>query len=632
MRALVRDYLDLGLSRRGFLKAMAAAGFTLTAAESVLKNLAPVAHAETAGKEYWKEFEGNGGELLAEQVLQTGNEYLFVGNGSGLGALCDAVIDRPKLKLVLSTHEAHVVAMASGYALASGKTAFCMYSRVGAAHSTGNIYNAMKDRIPLVIAVDRADTTEDGRDGHEDLEDMLEPMKQYTKWRWIPKEVARVPEWTAKAFKLASTMPCGPTYMMFPRDVMFEMKAKTKIFLPGTFDVPMNVRPNAKTVEKTAKMLVEAKSPLFNIGPEVYQSGGQKEIVELVELLGIPIFERGQLCQVFPNQHPLYLGQMRGQIRYPQNVDFFMNIGARWDEANESFVAEKKIPAVVAGTDVRHLGDGIAIEDALVGNVRESLRDLIDAVKAVATKDRIQKIAQARFDETKKFTERLRAGREANAKKIWDNKPIEWDRVGKEIEAIADKDAIFVEEFGSQRNKCMDHVSIGYGAKTQLGRTTGECLGWGLPAAIGVKLAKPDQQVWAFQGDGGMLFNQTEALWPMRRHEAPIITVIFNNRSYNETRNRMWTRGKNQREKKLDMISHLGNPDVNFAKIAEAYDIKGEVVADPKDLKPALQRAVNATRDGKPYLLDVLVAQAGQGANMNWYPKVSIAEMRSKKA
>jgi thiamine pyrophosphate-dependent acetolactate synthase large subunit-like protein len=178
----------------------------------------------------------------------------------------------------------------------------------------------------------------------------------------------------------------------------------------------------------------------------------------------------------------------------------------------------------------------------------------------------------------------------------------------------------------------MDHISIGYGAKTQLGRTTGECLGWGLGAAIGVKLAKPNQQVWALQGDGGMLFNQTEALWPMRRHEAPIITVIFNNRSYNETRNRMWTRGKNQREKKLDMLSHLGNPDVNFAKIAEAYDIKGEVVADPNDLKPAMQRAVNATRDGKPYLLDVLVAQAGQGANMNWYPKVSIAEMRTKKA
>ena len=632
MRALVKDYLDLDLSRRGFLKAMAAAGFTMAAAESVLKNLTPVAHAETAGKEYLKPFEGNGGAMLAEQLLQTGTEYVFVGNGSGLGAFCDAVIERPKLKLVLATHEAHVVAMASGYAMATGKTAFCMYSRVGAAHSTGNIYNAMKDRLPLVIAVDRADTTEDGRDGHEDLEDMLEPMKQYTKWRWVAKEVSRIPEWLTKAFKVSSTMPSGPTYLMMPRDVMFEHEGKTKIFLPGTFDVPMNVRPNAKSVEKTAKMLIEAKSPLLLLGPEVYQSGAQKEVVELAELLGISVCERGRWCQVFNNQHPLFLGPLRDKMRYPAKVDLFMNLGALFTDPEGSFLLEQKAATVVAGTDVRHLGDAMPIENAMVGNLKEGVRDLIDAVKAAATKDRLEKIARPRFDETKKFTERLRAGRESAAKRVWDNKPIEWDRLAKEIEAVADKDAIIVEEFGSQRNKCLDYMNVGYGGKTQLGRTTGSCLGWGLPAAVGVKLAKPDQQVWAFQGDGGMLFGQTEALWPMRRHEAPIITVIFNNRSYNETRNRMWGRGKIQREKKLDMISHLGNPDVNFAKIAEAYDIKGEVVGDPNDIKPALQRAINATRDGKPYLLDVLVAQAGQGANMNWYPKVSIAEMRTKKA
>jgi thiamine pyrophosphate-dependent acetolactate synthase large subunit-like protein len=624
-------YLRQDLSRRGFIKAMAAAGFTMAAAESVLTSLAPVAYADTAGKDYVKPFEGTGGDLLAEQLLQTGTEYLFVGNGSGLGALCDAVIERPKLKLVLSTHEAHVVAMASGYSMASGKTSFCMYSRVGASHSTGNMYNAMKDRLPIVIAVDRADTTEDGRDGHEDLEDMLEPVKQYTKWRWIAKEVTRIPEWVAKAFKVSSTLPCGPTYLMMPRDVMFEHQGKAKIFLPGTFDVPMNVRPNAKTVEKTAKMLLEAKSPLFLLGPEVYQAGAQKEVLELAEMLGISVCERGRWCQVFPNQHPLFLGPLRNQMRHPQNVDFFLNLGARSPDPDESFIVEQKVPTVVAGTDVRHLGDALPIEHALVGNLKEATRDLIDAIKSMATKDRIEKTGRPRFEETKKFTERVRAGREAAAKRAWDQKPIEWDRLAKEIEAVADKDAIIVEEFGSQRNKCLDHLSLGYGAKTQLGRTTGSCLGWGLPAAIGVKLAKPDHQVWAFQGDGGMLFGQTEALWPMRRHEAPIITVVFNNRSYNETRNRMWGRGKTQRDKKMDMISHLGNPDVNFAKIAEAYDIKGEVVGDPNEIGPALKRAIQATRDGRSYLLDVLVAQAGQGANLNWYPKVSIAEMRTRK-
>ncbi|MBI4489490.1 MAG: thiamine pyrophosphate-binding protein [Deltaproteobacteria bacterium] len=631
MRSLVMDYLKQDLSRRGFLKAMAAAGFTVAAAESVLKSLAPLAHADTVGKTYVKPFEGNGGALLAEQLLATGAEYLFVGNGSGLGALCDAVIERPKLKLVLATHEAHVVAMASGYAMASGKTVFCMYSRVGAAHSTGNMYNAMKDRLPIVIAVDRADTTEDGRDGHEDLEDMLEPVKQYTKWRWVVKEVTRIPEWVTKAFKVSSTLPCGPTYMMMPRDVMFEHQGKANIFQPGTFDVPMNVRPNAKAVEKTAKMLLEAKTPLLLLGPEVYQSNAQKEVVELAEMLGLPVCERGRWCQVFPNQNPLFLGPLRNQMRYPQNVDLLLNLGALFPNADETFIVKQKVPTVVAGTDVRHMGDALPLENALVGNLKEATRDLIDAIKSIATKDRIEKIAKPRLEETKKFTDRLRAGREAAAKRVWDQKPIEWDRLAKEIEEVADKDAIVVEEFGSQRNKCLDYLSLGYGAKTQLGRTTGSCLGWGLPAAVGVKLAKPDHQVWAFQGDGGMLFGQTEALWPMRRHEAPVITVIFNNRSYNETRNRMWGRGKIQREQKKDMISHLGNPDVSFAKIAEAYDIKGEVVADPNDIKPALKRAIQATRDGRPYLLDVLVAQAGQGANLNWYPKVSVAEMRTKK-
>ncbi len=393
----------------------------------------------------------------------------------------------------------------------------------------------------------------------------------------------------------------------------------------------MNVRPNAKTVEQTAKMLLEAKSPLLFLGPEVYQSGGQKDVVELAEMLGLPVCERGTWCQVFPNQHALFLGELRRQMRYPQNVDFFLNFGARFPDGDQSFIVEKKVPAVVAGTDVRHIGDALPLENALAGNLKETARDLTDAIKSMATKERIEKIARPRFEETKKFTDRLRAAREAAAKKGWNNKPIEWDRLAKEIEEISDKDAIFVEEFGSQRNKCLDHLNLGYGAKTQLGRTTGECLGWGLGAAVGVKLAKPDHQVWAFQGDGGMLFCQTEALWPMRRHEAPIITVVFNNRSYNETRNRMWGRGKIQREQKKDMMSYLGNPDVNFAKIAEAYDIKGEVVADANDIKPALKRAIQATRDGRPYLLDVLVAQAGQGANLNWYPKVSIAEMRTKK-
>ena len=150
-------------------------------------------------------------------------------------------------------------------------------------------------------------------------------------------------------------------------------------------------------------------------------------------------------------------------MRYPQNVDLFLNLGERFPNTDESFVLEKKVPTVVAGTDVRHLGDALPIENALVGNLKEATRDLIDAVKSMATKERIEKIAKPRFEEAKKFTDRLRDGREAGAKRVWDSKPIEWERLAKEIEAVADKDAIFVEEFGSQRNKVLDHLNLGYG-------------------------------------------------------------------------------------------------------------------------------------------------------------------------
>ena len=95
-------------------------------------------------------------------------------------------------------------------------------------------------------------------------------------------------------------------------------------------------------------------------------------------------------------------------------------------------------------------------------------------------------------------------------------------------------------------------------------------------------------------------------------------------------RNRMWS-GAESREKKLDMISHLGNPDVNFGRSLKPTTSRVKSSAIPTTSAPALKRAIQATRDGKPYLLDVLVAQAGQGANLNWYPKVSVAEMRTRK-
>src|SRR5262249_6258921 len=138
MRDLVRSYLENGLSRRGFANRMLKSGFSMAATNAVLAALAPALAQDAPnpeGASFTRAFRGTGGELLAEQLLEAGVEYLFLGNGTGVSPLCDAAVDRPNLKIILAVHEGLCVAMADGYARASGKTAFTMFSRVAVPHS-----------------------------------------------------------------------------------------------------------------------------------------------------------------------------------------------------------------------------------------------------------------------------------------------------------------------------------------------------------------------------------------------------------------------------------------------------------------------------------------------------------------
>src|SRR3989442_13529034 len=111
----------------------------------------------------------------------------------------------------------------------------------------------------------------------------------------------------------------------------------------------------------------------------------------------------------------------------------------------------------------------------------------------------------------------------------------------------------------------------------------------------------------------------------MSRYDVPIITNVCNNRSYDEPRNNIMMKGGRLRQENRDMICYLGSPDVEFTHLAAAYGIRGERVSTPDQLKPAIQRAIAATREGRPYMLAVLVARTGLGADSTWYPRYSLA-------
>jgi thiamine pyrophosphate-dependent acetolactate synthase large subunit-like protein len=615
------------------MKRMSQAGFGVAAATSTLKSLEPLVHAQgtqaaaPTAEGLMTPFEGTGGELLAEQLRAAGVKYLFLGNGSGVGPLCDALIDRPDMQLILGVHEDHCVSMADGYAKASGKPGFVMFSRVGTPHATSNMYNAMKDRTPIVVTSDHAETEREGRDGLEDIDDWLETVEQFTKFRWVVHDPPRIPEWTMKALKLATTMPGGPTYLRFPRDVLYTEKVRAGIYPAGTFTIPMSLQPNPREVEQAARLLLEAKSPVLNVGYEVFASDGVASVVELAETLAIPVTQSTSWAADFPTNHPLFL---RSSGRYPETVDAYLNIGAQMQgtaPVGNGRLSRAKI--IHACVDAGHLGTAYPVHVALAANVKETATALVESIKSLATSQRLAQIRESRQAATERFTKGMRESYEFAATRRFDHVPLTWECLSFEINAALDRDAYVVEEFGTEGPKSLQWFPFAKGEKTKIGRTTGYALGWGVGASIGVKLARPDNQVVCLQGDGGFLFGQSEALWSMSRYDVPIIVVIFNNRSYNETRGRMFASGGRQAELKKDMLSYLGDPDVDFVSIAKAYNIKGEQVQSRDQIKAAMPRAIKATREGRPYLIDALVERGESGA-AGWYPAYSVAKSRTR--
>jgi len=198
-----------------------------------------------------------------------------------------------------------------------------------------------------------------------------------------------------------------------------------------------------------------------------------------------------------------------------------------------------------------------------------------------------------------------------------------------ELNRQLEPDAVVVEELGTEQ-KTLGYFPFADDAKMKIGRTEGRSLGWGVGASAGVKLALPDRQVVSLQGDGGFLFGQTDSLWTMSRYDIPVMTVVTNNRSYEETRWQIFNRNGWGGQAGRDYVSYLGDPDVDFTRLAAAYDIPGAVVSNSDELAPAIRRGLRTLREGRPFMLDVRTRTLGAGAELTWYPDFSLAEQRTR--
>ncbi len=620
MQHLVRRFLDHDLGRRGFVKSMTGLGFTAAAAQAILQPLVASENGSASNT-----VQGTGGELVVAQAKAAGAQYMFTNPGSFEVGLFDALVDTPGIQMIVGLHEGIVISMADGYHRVSGKPAFVnVHVIAGTAQMAGQLYNASRDGSALVITAGLNDnelfSDESGLAPRPGF-DQKDINRQFTKISWEARRADTLPLMLRRAFKTAATEPGGPVYLAMTHYALEAKGVKAEILSTERFMIRSRVRPSAAETERAARLISEAKRPLVIAGDEVWKSGAQQELLALAEKMGVGVCDFSSGYRNFPTKHPHYLGGFSmGSEFVKRGVDLLLCVGTR-DFGGRMVPSSPDVPPaakiVRLGIDTASMSRNYPTDAALVGDVKETLVDLMAALKA----------SGARAGEVREYTAGVRARADEAARKNYGRSPMHADEVGAVMARTLAPDAIIVSENLTGRH---DAFRLGFRENEQMWiSNTGNGLGWGIGAAIGAKLAAPDRQVVCSIGDGSVMYSAS-GFWTQVRYGIPVLTVVWNNMNYQTVRfaydayrGRMASSGHYAG-------MYLGDPDIDFVRLAESQGVKGEKAANAAQLEAALKRGANVLRDGKPYLVEVATARYGGGAESTWHESFNLAGKRVK--
>jgi benzoylformate decarboxylase len=534
-------------------------------------------------------------------------------------------------------HEGVVISMADGYHRVSGKPAFVnVHAVAGTAQMGGQLYNAARDGSALVITAGLNDNqlfSDDSGLAPRPGFDQKDIPRQFTKICWDARKAESIPVMLRRAFKVAATEPGGPVYLAMAHYALEAKNASAQILPAERFLLRSRVRPEAAAVEKAARWLMDARRPVLLVGDEVWKSGAQSAVIALSERLGlaVSVVPGSTGFQNFPVKHPHYLGRFdMGSDYVAKGVDLMVFVGSR-DFGGRTIPNSPEIPPnariVRIGIDTAAIGRNYATDLALIGDVREALTDLAAALDSAASKDKLKAIADNRAGELRAFTSAQRAKAEAATKANFGQHPMHPDEVGFLVARHVEPNSIVVSE-----NLTGKYDSFPFGYRDNelmwLGNS-GNSLGWGVGASIGAALAAPQRPVVCCIGDGSVMYSAS-GFWTQARYSIPVLTVVWNNHNYQTVRNAYYSYKGKMAATDHYAGMYLGNPDIDFVKLAASQGVAGEKVENAAQLEAALVRGVKANRDGKPYLIDAEVARYGGGAASTWYEKFSLADKRKR--
>ncbi len=414
--------------------------------------------------------------------------------------------------------------MAAGYIKASGEPALVTQAAVvGLMNATGQIFNAFKEQTPLVVYSARAeDSREAGRDAFQELAGQEQLVTPVTKWSWTARRPDSIAETVRRAFKVAWTPPHGPTYMNWHEDFNHE-KIRTEIITHDRVDPRMRVRPNPSEVERAARLLVEARNPLLIVGDEIYKAKAFAKVVQLAELLALPVTQARQVFTNFPQNHPLWISDMPGgridTVAYPRQPDLVINVGNKMQHNSPAPMVPRSTRFIDLRIDSASMGNVLATTVPLVADVAYGVDDLLAAVNGVMT-PAIKADGAGAVRRGCGPSARTRDGSAVSLPATPTGTARRCCPIASATRSRSGQTRTRSSSTRAGRSTSRTASSSTRSAAGSCSSTTAATWDRGVGTAAGVKLARPNQQVVCLVGDGSFIFGPT-ALWNMARLELP---------------------------------------------------------------------------------------------------------------
>ena len=550
----------------------------------------------------------SGAQSVVRSLEELGVETVFGIPGGAVLPVYDPLLDSTKVRHVLVRHEQGAGHAATGYAQVAGRAGVMMAtSGPGATNLVTPLADAQMDSVPVVAITGQVARHLIGTDGFQeaDISGITMPV---TKHNFLVKAAADIPKVMAEAFHIAESGRPGAVLVDIPKDIL---QAQTTFSWPPQIDLPGYrpvTKPHGKQVREAARLINAAKAPVLYVGGGVIKANASAELLELAELTGIPVVTTLMARGAFPDSHQQHLGMpgMHGTVAAVaalQRSDLLITLGARFDDRVtgqlDSFAPDAKV--IHADIDPAEIGKNRAVDVPIVGDCQAVIVDLIETLR----NERATDPSTPDISEWWAYLNKMRS-----------TYPLSYDRqsdgsmspefVISAIGKAAGPDAVYVAGVGQHQMWAAQFISY---EKPRSWLNSGGLgtMGYAVPAAMGAKMASPETEVWAIDGDGCFQMTNQE-LATCAIEGIPIKVALINNGNLGMVR--QWqTLFYDERYSNTDLSTHSRMiPD--FVKLAEALGCAAFRVEKEADVDEVIAQA-RAIND-RPVVIDFIVGKDAQ--------------------